>query len=104
MVRAQLRPLLDSNKNNCPLSTWEGPKLVREIEWEWAEIKAHRDAQRIVIQRKGEPSDWKAFKPLHRHQKKCKEKQNSDNEKNEILKLVNMFLLMLTLQLVMIVY
>ena len=55
MVRAQLRPLLDSNKNNYPLSTWEGPELVREIEWEWAEVKAYRDAQRIVIQRKDEP-------------------------------------------------
>ena len=76
MVRAQLRPLLDSNKNNYPVSTWEGPELVKEIEWEWAEIKAHRDAQRIVIQRKGEPSDWKAFKPLHRHQKKYRVKQS----------------------------
>ena len=76
MVRAQLRPLLDSNKNNCPLSTWEGPKLIREIEWEWAEIKAYRDAQRVVLQRKGDPSDWKAFKPLHRHQKKYRIKQS----------------------------
>ena len=76
MVRAQLRPLLDSNKNNYPLSTWEGPKLVREIEWEWAEIKAYRDAQRVVLQRKGDPSDWKAFKPLHRHQKKYRIKQS----------------------------
>ena len=76
MVRAQLRPLLDSNKNNCPPSTWEGPKLIREIEWEWAEIKAYRDAQRVVLQRKGDPSDWKAFKPLHRHQKKYRIKQS----------------------------
>ena len=76
MVRAQLRPLLDSNKNNYPLSTWEGPELVKEIEWEWSEIKSHRDAQRIVIQRKGDPSDWKAFKPLHRHQKKYRVKQS----------------------------
>ena len=76
MVRAQLRPLLDSNKNNYPVSTWEGPELVREIEWEWAEVKAYRDAQRIVIQRKGEPSDWKAVKPLHRHHKKYRVKQS----------------------------
>ena len=76
MVRAQLKPLLDSNKNNYPLRTWEGPELVREIEWEWAEVKAYRDAQRIVIQRKGEPSDWKAFKPLHRHHEKYRVKQS----------------------------
>ena len=76
MVRAQLRPLLDSNKNNYPVSTWEGPELVREIEWEWAEVKAYRDAQRIVIQRKDEPSKVKWFKPLHRHQKKYRVKQS----------------------------
>ena len=76
MVRAQLRPLLDSNKNNYPLSTWEGPKLVREIEWEWAEVKAYRDAQRIVIQRKDEPSKVKWFKPLHRHHEKYRVKQS----------------------------
>ena len=76
MVRAQLRPLLDSNKNNCPLSTWEGPKLIREIEWEWAEIKAYRDAQRVVLQHKDDPSKVKWFKPLHRHQKKYRIKQS----------------------------
>ena len=76
MVRAQLRPLLDSNKNNCPPSTWEGPKLVREIEWEWAEIKAYRDAQRVVLQHKDDPSKVKWFKPLHRHQKKYRIKQS----------------------------
>ena len=76
MVRAQLKPLLDSNKNNYPLSTWEGPELVKVIEWEWSEIKSYRDAQRIVIQRKDDPSKVKWFKPLHRHQNKYRVKQS----------------------------
>jgi len=76
VVRAQLKPLLDSNKNNYPLSTWEGPELVKVIEWEWSEIKSYRDAQRIVIQRKDDPSKVKWFKPLHRHQNKYRVKQS----------------------------
>ena len=53
---AQLSPLLDSNKNNCPLEVWEGPKLVEQINLEFAETKSKRDAQRIVIQNREDPS------------------------------------------------
>ena len=74
MVSAQLRPLLDSLKNNCP-SEWYGPHLVREIEYEWAEIKAKRDAQRIIVYPKGEMHNWISIKPLHRHQNKYRAKQ-----------------------------
>ena len=74
MVSTQLRPLLDSLKNNCP-SEWYGPHLVREIEYEWAETKAKRDAQRIVVYPKGDMSKWISIKPLHRHQRKYKAKQ-----------------------------
>ena len=71
-----LKPLLDSNKNNCPLDVWEGPKLVDRINYEFAETKAKRDAQRIVIQSKKDPSNVRWFKPLHRHQKVYRIKQS----------------------------
>ena len=74
MVSAQLSPLLDSLKNNCP-SKWYGPDLVKEIEWEWAETKAKRDAQRIVVYPKGDMSKWISFKPNHRHLRKYKAQQ-----------------------------
>ena len=73
---AQLSPLLDSNKNNCPLEVWEGPKLVEQINLEFAETKSKRDAQRIVIQNREDPSKVKWFKPLHRHQKVYRIKQS----------------------------
>ena len=68
--------LLDSNKNNCPLDVWEGPKLVNRINYEFAETKSKREAQRIVIQSKKDPSNIKWFKPLHRHQKVYRIKQS----------------------------
>jgi len=74
MAFTQLRPVLDSLKNNCP-SEWYGPHLVREIEYEWAEIKAKRDAQRIIVYPKGEMHNWISIKPLHRHQAKYRAKQ-----------------------------
>ena len=74
MAFTQLRPVLDSLKNNCP-SEWYGPHLVREIEYEWAEIKAKRDAQRIIVYPKGEMHNWISIKPLHRHQNKYRAKQ-----------------------------
>ena len=74
MVGAQLKPLLDSLKNNCP-SEWYGPHLVREIEYEWAETKAKRDAQRIVIYPKGKMHKWIAIRPNHRHRNKYRAKQ-----------------------------
>ena len=76
MVSAQLRPLLDSNKNNCPLDVWEGPELVDRINYEFAETKSKRNAQRIVIQSKKDPSNVKWFKPLHRHHKVYRIKQS----------------------------
>ena len=74
MGSAELRPLLDSLKNNCP-SEWYGPHLVNEIEYEWAETKAKRDAQRIVVYPKGKMHKWISIKPLHRHQDKYRAKQ-----------------------------
>jgi hypothetical protein len=71
-----LKPLLDSNKNNCPLDVWEGQHLVDKINYEFAETKAKRDAQRIVIQSKKDPSNVRWFKPLHRHQKVYRIKQS----------------------------
>ena len=73
---AQIKPLLDSNKNNCPLDVWEGPKLVDRINYEFAETKSKREAQRIVIQSKKDPSNVRWFKPLHRHQKVYRIKQS----------------------------
>ena len=67
-----VKPLLDSLKNNCP---WYGKQLVNEIEFEWAETKARRDSQRIIIQNKKDPSNVRWFKPLHRHQLKYRAKQ-----------------------------
>ena len=72
MVSQVKAPLLDSLKNNCP---WYGKHLVNEIEFEWAETKARRDSQRIVIQNKEDPSNVIWFKPLHRHQLKYRAKQ-----------------------------
>ena len=69
----QLKPLLDSNKNNCP---WEGPDLVKQVNFDFAETRARRDAQRVVIQNKKDPSNIKFFKPLHRHQKVYRIKQS----------------------------
>jgi len=74
MAFTQLRPVLDSLKNNCPLE-WYGPHLVKEINWEWAEIKAKRDAQRVIIYPKDKMHKWISFKPLHRHQAKYRAKQ-----------------------------
>jgi len=74
MAFTQLRPVLDSLKNNCP-SEWYGPHLVKEIEYEWAEIKAKRDAQRIIVYPKGEMHNWISIKPLHRHQAKYRATQ-----------------------------
>ena len=71
-----LKPLLYSNKNNCPLDVWEGQHLVDRINYEFAETKAKRDAQRIVIQSKKDPSNVRWFKPLHRHQKVYRIKQS----------------------------
>ena len=75
MVRAQLKPILDSLKNNCPSPSWYGPHLVNEIELEWAETKSKRNEQRVVIYPKGEMHKWISFKPLHRHQSRYRMKQ-----------------------------
>jgi len=69
-----LSPVLDSLKNNCPVEWW-GPHLVHEIEYEWAETRARRDAQRIVIQHKEDLANVRFFAPLHRHQAKYRAKQ-----------------------------
>ena len=74
MVRAQLRPLLDSNKNNC--SDWYGSHLVSEAIEEWAMTKSYRDNQRILIQKADDLGDIKWFRPLHRHHKKYRVKQS----------------------------
>ena len=74
MVGTQLRPLLDSNKNNC--SHWYGSHLVSEALEEWAMTKGYRDDQRIIIQKADDLSNLKWFKPLHRHHKKYRVKQS----------------------------
>ena len=74
MVRAQLSPLLDSNKNNC--SQWYGSHLVSQAIEEWTMTKCHRDDQRILIQRADDLGDIKWFRPLHRHHKKYRVKQS----------------------------
>ena len=61
MDRAQVKPLLDSNKNNCPHNVWEGQDLVNQIEWEYADIKSKRDAQRVIIVNKQDPANFKYF-------------------------------------------
>jgi len=74
VVRAQLRPLLDSNKNNC--SQWYGSHLVSEAIEEWWMTKGYRDNQRILIQKADDLGDIKWFRPLHRHHKKYRVKQS----------------------------
>ena len=70
---AKLRPLLDSNKNNCP---WEGPELAKRINFEFMHIRNKRDGQRIIFQNKKDPSILKFSKPLHRHHKLYRIKQS----------------------------
>ena len=50
--------------------------MVNQIEWEYADIKSKRDAQRVIIVNKQDPANFKYFKPLHRHQKKYRVKQS----------------------------
>ena len=75
MVRAQLRPLLDSYKNNPPQCWWEGSGLKDEMMMDWWSTKAMRNAQRVVLEIPTAPG-YLWWKPEHRHHDSYRYKQS----------------------------
>jgi len=72
----RLAPVLDSPKNNSSFPWW-GPHLAKQMLSEWRITRTIRDAQRVVVQKVSEPGTFLAFKPLHRHTTKYKNKQRN---------------------------
>lgn len=69
--------VLDSLKNNCARRDWWGPHLADEMLREWAEKRASRDAQRVVIEKRDDPGNVTWFQPLQRHHSRYRNKQRN---------------------------
>lgn len=69
--------VLDPLKNNCAHGEWWGPHLVEEMLRRWADKRASRDAQRVVIQKRDDPGDVTWFQPLQRHHSRYRNKQRN---------------------------
>jgi len=69
--------VLDSLKNYSSFSPWWGPHLRDEMLRDWEMTRTIRDAQRVVVEKVSEPGHYIGFRPLHRHQKRYKNKQRN---------------------------